>query len=200
MFAKNIFLLLIMVIGMSACLSPIQAPAITTYVFDAKPMPVTKKSYRRLSLYVAPIMSHPLYNTKNMAYSTSPHQIDYFVKSEWATTPAKMLAPLIIQTLQKTKHFHAVSNVSNFTNYDYSLVLEIVRLEQVFSHDKTQSVMHFTVRAQLINQRSNRMVATKQFTIQEVAAPNPYGGVVASNKALSRALKQVARFCVEQTR
>src|SRR5437763_916715 len=116
---KNIILLPFFIL-LSACslLPPVKSDDITNYVLNSIPC-VRHHSRHCINLYVATIVSYPLYDTDNMAYSTHPYVIEYFAKNKWADTPARLLRPLVVKTLQDTHYFHAVTTSSNSIRYDY---------------------------------------------------------------------------------
>ncbi len=192
---KKIFLLII-VFTLSSCsiFSPVKVEQPTTYVLNTLPKPTIKKS-RRITLLVMSPTTNPIYRTTNIAYTTHPYQVAYFAKNVWAEPPADMIYPLMIQTLQNTRHFHAIATTSSPGNSDYVLNTQIMQLLQ----DYTQGcgLLYLTVRAQITSTATNRIIATKEFTIVEAFPPkNPYYGVVAANHATASMLRQLAEFCV----
>ena len=61
--------------------------------------------------------------------------------------------------------------------------------------------MHFTLRAYLLNDKTRRVLAWREFDVTEAAASeNPYGGVLAANRAAQTLLDQLAQFCAEAAR
>jgi cholesterol transport system auxiliary component len=56
--------------------------------------------------------------------------------------------------------------------------------------------VRFTLRAQLIDVDARRVLASAEFDETEVApSDDPYGGVLAANRALARLLERLAAFC-----
>lgn len=133
-----------------------------------------------------------------MAYVQQAHELDYFVSSRWADTPARMLEPLLQQTLSQTGSFRAVvSNVGTLVA-DLRLDSEWIRLQQEFG--TLPSRAHLTLRVQLVDIRSNQVLAQLEIDEVETAdSDNAYGGVVAANRALQRVLEKVAVFCVHES-
>jgi cholesterol transport system auxiliary component len=59
------------------------------------------------------------------------------------------------------------------------------------------SRVEFTLRAQLVDVREKRVIATRMFDqVENAPREDAEGGVVAANVALQRLLGQVADFCV----
>lgn len=195
----RIIILLLSVWMLTSCslLSPVPTPA-NTYVLNTIPCNVSKHRTHSTILLVLPTESRPIYNTTLMAYSKSPYAISYFSVNEWAETPAQMLQPLIIQTLQDTHYFRAVVGTNEGGRADYQLSTQLLRLKQDFMTHP--SVVRLGVRAQL-SRVGGRIIATKDFcAVVPVPQETPYGGVIAANKATACVLAQIAEFCVHKMR
>lgn len=189
--------LLYFLIGLlcSSCslLSPVKVESENTYLIDETPAPIVAKKHST-TLLVMPPESVPAYNTTQMAYSIKPHQIGYFIQNRWAETPAQMLYPLIVKTLQDSHHFHAIVTPP-MRCYDYVLSTQILELQQDFTY--CPSMIRFKLRAELTRASNGCVVGTKEFLILEPAPQNtPYGGVIAANIATEELLFRLRRFCL----
>ena len=79
---------------------------------------------------------------------------------------------------------------------DLRLETELVRLQQDFGAKPSR--VHFTLRAQVVDVAGRRVLASAEFDETEAAASDdPYGGVLAANRALARLLERVTAFCAE---
>ena len=182
---------------LSACsvFSPVKTETTTTYLINKVPQPATKRPSRSINLLVSQPEGNSIYNTSDMAYTTKAYEIGYFVKSSWVEAPTQMLQPLIIQTLQKTHYFHTVGSSSTIGQYSYILNTQLIQLQQDYS--KMRPILHFIVRAQIIDAATNQIVGSKEFAVNEPITRNdPYSGVTAANKAASAILNQLAQFCL----
>lgn len=180
-------------------LSPVKYKPESIYELNALPKHVAAESMHPAVLLVMEPDSRPAYNTTQMAYSIKPYQIAYFVENRWAETPAKMLQPLIVQTLQNTHYFRTVVTTPFSGSYDYLLTSQLLLLQQNFTYQP--ALLQMKLRIQLMSAKDNRVIATQQLTIEEPIIQNtPYGGVVAANRAVEKMLKQIARFCVTKAR
>jgi len=194
---RNMLVVMLLFLS-SGCtlMSPVKTETKTTYVLNTVPHPMMKRSKRQITLLVTRSESGAIYNTTEMVYAIKPYQIAYFVKNSWADSPTKMLQPLIIQTMQNTHYFHGVNLPSFSGKYDFVLNTQLLQLQQDFFNE--YSVVHLTLRAQLVDAATSRVIAAKQFSVEEVApSNNPYGGVIAANKATASILKQLAKFCLD---
>ncbi|MCL5668620.1 MAG: ABC-type transport auxiliary lipoprotein family protein [Gammaproteobacteria bacterium] len=153
---------------------------------------------RDLVLAVSTPRARPGFDTPRMAYLRQPHELDYFKANRWADTPARMLGPLLAQALEQTGSFRAVVQTPSAVPADIRLDTELIRLQHDFSTEPSQ--IQLTLRAQLIDVRSKRVLAVKLFDeTEDAASGNPYGGVTAANRALQRVLAQLADFCVDES-
>jgi len=193
---KQVLTLIICVLPFIAgcsILSPVKPRTYTKYVLNSYPA-IVKRAYFHGTLYVNAVKADPLYETDKMAYTSHSYRVDYFAKSKWADTPARMLQPLIMKTLQNTHYFDAVTSSTSSIRYDYILNVQLSELRQVFLIHSSYVVLK--IHAELINAKTGIIIASKEM-ISEVPARsmNPFGGVVAANTALSITLKKLTYFC-----
>lgn len=175
-------------------ISPVKTDPDRTYLINVVPCTIKKVPRRHITILVIPPESNVLFNSNTIAYTVEPHQIAYFSKNTWAATPAQMLHPLIVQTLQNTNYFHAVLTTAAIGHVDYILNTQLIQLQQKFFCNNT-SVVVIKLRAQIINATTNQVIAARQFCYAVGAPmPTPYGGVIAANKATAHILKQLANF------
>jgi cholesterol transport system auxiliary component len=170
--------------------------AMDQYVLEYTPNRIASESVDDMPvLIVTAPRAHGGYDTHRIAYMKQEFSLRYYTRSRWADTPARMLAPLTADAMQATGQFMALYAVPGSIAADYRLDTELIRFHQDFT--RQPSVMHITLRAQLVDLRESRVVGTQQFDIVEAAATeDSYGGVVAANKAVSRLLNELALFCV----
>lgn len=186
---------LILFLTSCSIFSPIKTQSYNNYLLNEIPS-VSKNKRHPITLFVSPVDADSLYNTNAMAYTAHPYQLDYFAKNKWADTPAKMLQPLIVQTLNNTHYFHAVTTSANVTTSDYILNTKILELRQLFFLHSSRLI--FRLNAEIINAKTGDVIANKQFLIDNnVNQYGPYGGVIAANNAVAIVLKQLSSFCVK---
>jgi cholesterol transport system auxiliary component len=185
------------VLSSCALFSPAK-PNQNTYVLNSIPHFVQTKSPRHHNLLITVPDAESAFDTTQMAYTTKPYGIAYYSRNRWVETPAQMLQPLIVQTLQKTHYFHAVVTSSFIGHYDYLLNTHIIKLQQNFL--RTPITYEVAVQVELINATTNEILVTKQISIMEpVPQATPYGGVIAANRAIAKVLQLIATFCLKGT-
>lgn len=190
--AKLIFIMPVCFLASCSLLSPVKTDCIKTYVLTDTPCFSVKYATHPATILVTQPAASAIYNTTQIAYSACPYQISYFAKNYWADTPPKMLQSLMVQTLQRTHYFRTVM-ASALGNYDYVLNTQLLDLKQQFT--PCASYVTVRLRAQVVNTTHNQVIATRQFCAVEPApCCNPYGGVIAANRAVCRLLKGVAVF------
>jgi cholesterol transport system auxiliary component len=168
------------------------------YVLDTRAQVTTDPIKRDLVLAVSMPRARPGFDTSQMVYVRQSHELEYFAVNRWADTPARMLAPLLQQTLEQTGAFRAVVPTPGTVPTNIRLDTELVRLQQDFG--TTPSRIEITLRAQLIDVPNKRVIAAKVFNETEnTPSEDAYGGVIAANRALQRVLGQVADFCVKES-
>ena len=194
---------LLVLVGFVGGCSVLPKPAPVTvdqYVLEYTPSRVAVASVDDMPvLIVTATRAHGGYDTHRIAYMKQAFGLRYYTRSRWADTPARMLAPLTADAMQATGQFQALYAVPGSIAADYRLDTELIRFHQDFTQQP--SVVHVTMRAQLIDLQESRVVATQQFDVVEPAATDDsYGGVVAANKAVSLLLDELAQFCVTRLR
>jgi len=185
------------ILSLSGCtlFSPVHMDT-KTYALSTIPDDFPMQRTHAATLLVLVPESAPAYATPRMAYSSQQYQIAYFSQNEWVATPAQMLQPLIVETLQRTHYFSEVLSSPFFGRPTFSLRTEIIELTQDFSSDP--AVLRLTMRCYLTRETSHQVVATKELSTQELLSErNPYAGVVAANTAAARLLRELSRFVVE---
>ncbi|HRD88795.1 MAG TPA: ABC-type transport auxiliary lipoprotein family protein [Accumulibacter sp.] len=159
----------------------------------ARPAPATS-SKAAPALIVNPPRAAAGFDSQRILYVREPHQLEYFAHSEWVDTPARMLAPLIVFAAENSGTFRSVMLAPTAAAGDLRLDTEIVRLQQEFASQPSR--VHFTLRAHLVDNTTRRVLAWRVFDESVAAATeDPYGGVVAANRAVQTVLEQLAGFC-----
>jgi cholesterol transport system auxiliary component len=190
----KIYTLFSLVVVLSAC-SPIKLPETNDYqltAFSAKHYTTKSRAY---TLQVTTPDAVAGYQTDQMMYMKKPFKLEAFAKNEWTSPPAEMLFPLLVQSLQKTGYFYAVTSSPYSEKADYRLDTQLLSLKQNFT--KRPSVLEFSAKVVLSNVESNHIVGSQMVSL-EIPCPNdtPYGGVVAANQASYQFTAAVAKFVV----
>lgn len=148
------------------------------------------------TLLVLPVETRPGYDTTQIAYTTQPYQIGYYTQHEWAATPAQMLQPMLVQTLERTRYFQAVLTPPYAGSYSYALRTQILELVQDYT--AAPPTLHLALRLQLSDGASDRVIATREIALREpMPQQTPAAGVAAANDAAARALQECAAFVLE---
>ena len=139
------------------------------------------------------------FDSSRIIYVRETHQLEYFAHSEWVDPPARMLAPLLVAAVESTGTFRAVVLTPSAAVGDLRLDTEIVRLQHEFQPQPRR--VRFTLRAYLVDDRTRRVLAWREFDATVPAASeDPYGGVVAANRAVQTVLENLSAFCAETAR
>lgn len=196
-FIRIICVLSAMMLFSSCALFSPAKPHQTTYVLNSVPSYVPTKRIRHIDLLVNMPEADSAYDSKLMAYTTKPYGIAYYSRNSWAETPPHMLQPLIVQTLEKTHHFHTIVT-SAMGRYDYMLNTHLIKLQQNFLYCPV--TYELVLQVELIRATTNKIVAAKRISVTEIVPQaTPYGGVIAANRATAKALQQIATFVLHRT-
>lgn len=168
------------------------------YVLEAQPVVKAAPARRDLVLAVSTLRARPGFETAQIAYVQKPHELNYFVANRWVAAPARMLEPLLLDTLARTGGFRSVVPTAGAVPADLVLDVELARLQHDFATRPSQ--VQLTLQARLIDLRGKRVLATWQFSEAENApSEDAYGGVIAANRLVARALEQLAGFCLSES-
>lgn len=139
------------------------------------------------------------FDSPRIIYVRETHKLEYFAHSEWVDPPARMLAPLLIAAIESTGAFRAVVLTPSAAAGDLRLDTEIIRLQHEYLSQPSR--VRFTLRAHLVDDKTRRVLASREFDAAVPAASeDPYGGVVAANRAVQTVLENLAVFCAEAAR
>lgn len=183
----------------AGCASFPPAPEASPNLHLLQPGPPAAQSVRRsdLTLEVSVPRARPGFDTPRIAYVERPFAIDYFSRSEWADTPARMLGPLLAAALEQSGAFRAVVLAPASARAELRLDVELVRLQQDFTVEPSRADL--ALRAQVVDVQARRVLATLVVEETEPAATrDAYGGVAAANVALGRAIQRTVAFVVHE--
>jgi len=139
------------------------------------------------------------FDSQRIIYVREAHKLEYFVHSKWVDPPARMLAPLLAAAVENTGTFRAVVLTPSAAAGDLRLDTEVVRLQHEFQ--TRPSRVRFTLRAYIVENSTRRVLAWREFDeTAPAASDDPYGGVLAANRAVQAALDNLAAFCAETAR
>lgn len=195
--------LALFLLGGCSSLLPPPAPAEKVYLLEAKMTAkpaadgtLNASPKRDLVLEVSMPRARAGFDTAQMVWVRQEHGLEVYARNRWADTPAHMLAPLLVQTLEHAGAFRAVVQAPSPVAARLRLDTEIIRLQQDFSVQPSR--VQLALSARLIDVGTRQVVASAEFEETENAvSEDAYGGVRAANLALERLLAKLAAFCTE---
>ncbi len=201
--AGRAMLLALVVLGAGGCsvLMPKAPPQMSFHTLDvvgAMPLASVPAASTELRdgpiLIVNPPRAASGFDSRHIIYTRTSHRLEYFAHSEWVDTPARMLAPLIVAAIGRHGGFGAAVQTPSASAGDLVLDTQVLRLQQDFS--QRPSVVRFTLRADLVDAATRRVLASREFDVSvPSASEDPRGGVDAASRAVQGALEQLAAFC-----
>jgi cholesterol transport system auxiliary component len=133
------------------------------------------------------------FDTSRMAYLRQPHEVQYYAYHQWADTPARMLAPLLVQGLDEMGCWHTVVQMPVVVQGNYRLDTNILHWQQEFFTEPSR--VRLTVRAYLVDLRAQNIIAAQRFEILANApSEDAPGGVAAAHEALAILLRRIAEW------
>jgi cholesterol transport system auxiliary component len=187
-------------VGLGGCASllPPREPEPALHVLAPPPVAIANAGKRDVVLEIALPRAAPGFDTPRIVYVQRPYELDSFARHRWAEAPARMLAPLLTQALERSGAFRAVVQAPTAVPADVRVATELLRLQQNFA--PRPSRVEVVLRVQLVDVRARRVLATRTFEDDEPApTDDALGGVAAANAVLARVLTQVVEFCVAET-
>ena len=138
------------------------------------------------------------FDTRNIAYVRRAHEVEYFAVHQWVDTPARMLAPIMAQALQRRGSLRSVVLAPTAASGELRLETELVRLHQDFTRSPSQ--VRLSLRVLLVDTATRRALAWRELDAVAVSpSEDPYGGAVAANAALAQVLQQLVVFVAESS-
>ena len=202
---QGYWLSLFWVVLLSGChmASPAKVPGSSQYVLSMDTSVVkqspTKRHRSVETLLVSVPVANPGYQTSAMKYLTVPYKLRAYANNSWVSPPANMTLPIFVQSMTALSYFHAVVGAPFVGSTRYRLDTVIECFQQEFL--QPQRVERVAILATLVDTRTHQIIATKRFE-EVVPAPgnDPYGGVLAANRAVTLIAYQMSDFVVRALR
>ena len=187
---------------MSACsLSPIKTQPISYYQLDTdySATPNYRAKQTRYTLFVARPAANSGYERRAMVYIVKPYQLKTYSYNQWVDSPANMTLNVLTDHLQRSGYFHAVTSPPTSSLSNFQLNTQVIVFQQEFLQSESQ--FHIVIQATLINNHTQKVVATRRFeSITAAPENNPYSGVIAANEAINKISHSIVRFCLQYIR
>mgnify|MGYP003497538768 FL=1 len=150
-------------------------------------------------LLVSQPQAEPGFETQRMVYVKRPYELEYYAVNQWAETPVRMFAPLMVQVLNQSGVWRAVIPLPSSVRGDYRLDSYGFVLQQEFLQQPSR--VRVMLRAQLVDLHESTILSARTFEVVENAtSENPYAGVQAANRAVAGLLDQIGswlRQCIQ---
>lgn len=206
--ARCIALLCALTLGACSVLKPSTAEPPAFYALNATLKPATtattpppsapyNATHTLPTLIITPPHAAAGFDSPRIMYVRNAHQLEYLAHSEWVDTPARMLGPLLASSLEATGSFGAVVVTPAGASGDLRLETEIIRLQHNFQ--RSPSRVQFTLRAFLLDDKTRRVLAWREFSAEAPSTSDtPASGVAAANQAVQTVLAELAQFVAAQ--
>lgn len=180
-------------------MKPVKSAPVVTYTLDQFSTMRMASRPSSKTILIAATRAAPGYESTQMLYTTQPYRVAAYANHAWLAPPAKLITPLLAESIRRAHYFHSIAMVPFTGSSDFRLDTRLLELQQGFEHGKSE--VRLSMRVQLINNHTQRFVGSQSFTVKVPAMTNnPYGGVQASNKAVRIMLSKIARFTVRNAK
>ncbi len=187
----------LLVITLLGC-SPVSQLPLSTYTIEPKVVAYAAGRHQVTSktLLLNTMLASPGYDTAKMLYVNIPFKLKAYANNAWAAPPASMLESLLINSFRQMHYFSAVMTSPFSGRSNYVVSAKLLTLQQEFLHPVSEERM--VVAVNVISTKDNSVVGERVFqSIVPAPENNPYGGVLAANKAAQSIASQVARYVVK---
>ncbi len=151
------------------------------------------------TLIVSPPRAAAGFDSQRIVYLRQPHALDHYAYNEWADTPARMLAPLVVRAVERSGAFRAVVQTPSTASGELRLDVEVIRLQHEFFEKPSR--VRFTLRAYVVDNTTRQVLASRELeSVVEAKSEDAYGGVTAANQAVHAVLEELAALCAEAAR
>lgn len=203
---RRLFVVALSLTSLFACslLRPTATPATVYYSLDsarlaapALPLTGAPPAATTPTLIINPPRAAAGFDSPRIIYLREAHKLDHFAHSQWIDPPARMLGALLVTAIESSGAFRAVVLTPGGASGELRLDTEIIRLQHEFQ--TTPSQVRFTLRAYLVDEKTRRVLAWREFeALAPAISEDAYGGVVAANHVVQTVLKELSQFLAER--
>lgn len=135
----------------------------------------------------------------NILVKPAPTVVTYYGSAVWSDRLPKLLQARMVQAVQASGRFRAVSDGSDRINGDVTLATTIEAFQVEVKGERAQA--RVVIFAKLIHVSSGRVYASQKFTAHVPAASREVDpGVAALNQAMNEVLSNLTRWVVKRGR
>ncbi len=197
---QSLGIVFIVLLGVNGCgLVRDHSAPIRTYHLElpddvlGKPVQISSPRENKPTLLVSIPEPGPGFESSRMVYVQVPHEMQAFASSQWVDSPARMLTPLLVRSLEQSGLWQSVTAMPTVIRGDYRLDLTQVVLVQEFFQPPSR--MRLAWRGQLLHLKDRRVKGTRMFVREEEAvSEDAYGGVVAAQQALAHLFRDLQEW------
>ncbi len=151
-------------------------------------------------LVVTPPTAAPGFATDRMVYLRAPQEPQPYAENAWVESPPRMLAPLVVQALQRDPALQAVVASPTSAAGQVQLDTEVLALQHELYGGASR--VRFALRVTIVDKRGpqQRVMAMDLVDAVPTQADNAAGFAHAARDAVSSVLKQLADVVAAQVR
>lgn len=179
--------------------SPVKNPINNDYQLTAFSIKKVASKPLHRSLFITAPEAASGYDSTNMVYTEKPFEQKSFAHNAWVSPPSAMLLSLLTQSIQESGLFYAITSNTTSNQTDLRLDTQLIELKHNFLVHP--SIINFRVKVTLVDQSTNRIIASALFNeCIPCPANTPYGGVLAANIATKNITARTVQFLAHASR
>ncbi|MGH8274142.1 MAG: ABC-type transport auxiliary lipoprotein family protein [Gammaproteobacteria bacterium] len=186
-------------LGGCGLLSRPKTPPVNQYQIAPKVAGGKASATCALVIQVRGVAASTPWATDNMLYTQTTHSLASYAYHQWAAEPSTMLTDAIVGALAARGLYRGVLGPASPGDSDLTLAVTLTRGPLQIFHGQTgtkdsgsaASQETLALAANLTEAESGKLIASKEFTAEQSAAPNAYGGVLATNAIAGKLINQM---------
>lgn len=193
----QLFLLFVLVLLSGCGLGPVKLKPVDYYTLHS--VNITENYNKRGILAISMPKATRELETNSIIYTDRKFQISEYAYSKWTASPVNLLQGILLESFNKSGLFKAVISNSFEKSANWSLNVRILHWHQNFL--ESPSKVNISYIANIYDIKQQKIISSKIFeTSVECPTQDAYGGVVATNIAISNLIPKTIGFVKIYTR
>lgn len=190
----NILALAVLTLGLSGCILLTPPPSRT---FDlTAPTAISKVSGRAGQLLIVEPSALQALAGSGIVVRPTASELNYYPKAQWADNLPKLLQAKILESFEATGRARAVGKPGDGLVIDYQILSNL----RAFEFHAIQQAAKVDISIKIVNDRTGRVVGTREFNSSVVAASDGLeDAVFALDLAMDQVIVEIVRWTLLRT-
>ncbi|RXJ83739.1 ABC-type transport auxiliary lipoprotein family protein [Arcobacter sp. CECT 8985] len=173
---KNLILMLLIALSFNACSFKQTTYTLNKYTIKYK----SQNEYKTInnSIIIKKPTINPIFNTKDMLYSTKEYKLQAYLKNCWSDLPSSIIHQEIMNAFDKNNLFKTTLIYPNKSKATYQLDTHIYKIYNKVENNNTYAILN--IKFELY--RKNKLIDTFKYNrLSKNSSNKPYSFVVNEN-------------------